>query len=330
MNAGLTEPRADGEKGSIAVTGATGFIGGALANRLASAGWRVKALVRSLPKARALQQLGLEIVQGDLADDEALRSLLDGAHAIVHCAGAVRGVDDQDFFPVNVAGTERIASLASLMDPPPRFISLSSLAAREPHLSPYASSKHEGELVLRQVAGPMPVTILRPPAVYGPGDREMLPLLLLLMRGFALMLGSEGSRFSMLYVDDLAAAIERCLVAGDSSQGTFALHDGHVGGYTWDAIVELATAVRGRPIRRLRLPRGLLNNLASMSSQWGRLTGTAPMLTPGKVRELTHADWVCDNAEVSRALDWTPQIEFASGLRRTLAWEQAAKQTTAH
>lgn len=330
MSAGSTESRADGAKRSIALTGATGFIGGALAKRLAGTGWQVKALVRSLSKARALQQLDMEIVQGDLADDEALRSLLDGVHAVVHCAGAVRGVDDQDFFPVNVAGAERIASLASLMDPPPRFIAISSLAAREPHLSPYAASKHEGELVLRQVAGPMPLTILRPPAVYGPGDREMLPLLLLLMRGFALMLGPEGSRFSMIYVDDLAAAIERCLVAGDSTRGTFALHDGHAGGYTWDAIVELATPVRGRPIRRLRLPRGLLDSMALLSSQWGRLTGTAPMLTPGKVRELTHADWVCDNAEASRALGWTPQVEFASGLRRTLAWEQAVKQTTAH
>jgi nucleoside-diphosphate-sugar epimerase len=330
VNAGLTDPRADGVKGSIALTGATGFIGGALAKRLAGNGWQVKALVRSLPKARALQQLDVEIVQGDLADDAALRSLLDGAHAVVHCAGAVRGVDHQDFFPVNVAGTERIASLASLMDPPPRFIALSSLAAREPHLSPYAASKHEGELVLKRVAGEMPLTILRPPAVYGPGDREMLPLLLLLMRGFALMLGSEGSRFSMLYVEDLAAAVERCLVAGDSTRGTFALHDGRAGGYTWDAIVELATPVRGRPIRRLRLPRGLLHSLAVLSSRWGRLTGTAPMLTPGKVRELTHADWVCDNAELSRALDWAPQVEFASGLRRTLAWERAARQTTAH
>jgi nucleoside-diphosphate-sugar epimerase len=330
VNAGSTESGANGVLGSIALTGATGFIGGALAKRLAGAGWHVKALVRSLTKARALRQLDVEIVQGDLADDEALRSLLDGVHAVVHCAGAVRGVDDQDFFPVNVAGTRRIAALAALMDPPPRFVALSSLAAREPHLSPYAASKHEAELVLSQVAGSMPLTILRPPAVYGPGDREMLPLLLLLMRGFALMLGSEGSRFSMLYVDDLAAAIERCLVAGDSTRGTFALHDGRVGGYTWDAIVELAAPVRGRPIRRLRLPRGLLNSLAVMSSQWGRLTGTAPMLTPGKVRELTHADWVCDNTEVSRALGWTPQVEFPSGLRRTLAWEQAAKQTTAH
>ena len=330
VNARLTESPVGEVKGSIALTGATGFIGGALAKRLAGAGWHVKALVRSLSKTRALQQLNLEIVQGDLADDTALRSLLDGVHAIVHCAGAVRGVDYHDFFPVNVAGTERIAALASLMTPAPRFIALSSLAAREPHLSPYAASKHEGELVLRQAAGPMPLTILRPPAVYGPGDREMLPLLLLLMRGFAVMLGSEGSRFSMLYVDDLAAAIERCLVAGDSGRGTFALHDGHVGGYSWEAIVELATPVRGRPIRRLRLPRGLLTGLAVMSSHWGRLSGTAPMLTPGKVRELTHADWVCDNAEVSRALDWAPEIEFADGLRRTLAWEQAAKRSTAY
>ncbi len=313
-------------KGPVALTGATGFIGGALAKQLAGSGWRIKALVRSFPKATVLHRLGVELVQGDLSDTEALRSLLSGVTAVVHCAGAVRGIDDEDFARVNVAGTERIAAIAARMDPPPLFVSLSSLAAREPHLSAYAASKLAGEGVLERVAGAMPFTILRPPAVYGPGDREMLPLLLLMMRGIAPVLGPSQARFSMLYVDDLALAVERSLVAGERGRGVFELHDGRVGGYTWDSVVETASGLRGKPVRRLELPRSLLHGLAAVSSHWGRLTGTAPMLTPGKVKELTHANWVCDNTEVSRALGWAPQIEFAEGLRRTLEHDRAVKR----
>jgi nucleoside-diphosphate-sugar epimerase len=315
-------------KGLVALTGATGFIGGALAKQLVSAGWRVNALVRGLPKARALQRPGVTVIQGDLSDAEALQSLLCGVTAVVHCAGAVRGIDDEDFVRVNVAGTERIAAVAARMNPPPLFVSLSSLAAREPHLSAYAASKLAGEAALARVAGAMPVTILRPPAVYGPGDREMLPLLLLMMRGIAPVLGPSHARFSMLYIDDLASAVEQSLLAGERGRGVFELHDGRVGGYTWDAVVEAASGVRGKPVRTFVLPRHLLHSLALVSRRWGRLTRRAPMLTPGKVRELTHPSWVCDNTEVSRALGWTPRIEFAEGLRRTLEHNRAVKRAT--
>lgn len=311
---GIAEPG-----GTVAVTGATGFIGGAVARQLASVGWTVKTLVRSLPRANTLRRANVTLIEGDLSNGEALTSLLSGARAVVHCAGSVRGVDFEDFAPANVEGTERIATLAAQMDPPPLFVSLSSLAAREPHLSPYAASKREGERALERCAGSMPLTILRPPAVYGPGDREMLPLLLLMMRGIAPVLGAPEARFSLLYVDDLVSAIEQCLVCRVGHREKFELHDGRVGGYTWDTVVEAAAGVRGKRIRRLVFPRGLLDGLALVSSRWGRLTHTAPMLTPAKVRELTHPNWVCDNTEISRALRWAPQVEFAEGLRRTLA-----------
>lgn len=316
--------QAEGGKGLVALTGGTGFIGGAIARRLAGSGWRVRALVRSPAKAQALQRLGLELVQGDLADDRALGVLLAGAQAVVHCAGAVRGIELADFAAANVKGTERIATLAAGLDPPPRFVALSSLAAREPQLSPYAASKREGEAVLGRLAGALAVTVLRPPAVYGPGDREMLPLLLAMMRGFAPVLGSADARFSLIYIEDLAAAVERCLLVAEPGQGPYELHDGRAGGYSWAAAVEIASRIRGKPVRMLRVPRALLEGLAVMSRRWARLTGMPPMLTPAKVRELTHPDWVCDNTEISRALGWSPQVEFAEGLRLTLAHHRAA------
>ena len=96
-------------------------------------------------------------------------------NAVVHCAGVVRGATRGDFESVNVSGVAALATISSEQQPPPRFLSLSSLAAREPSLSYYAASKREGERALAQTAGDMQWAVLRPPAVYGKGDKELLP-----------------------------------------------------------------------------------------------------------------------------------------------------------
>jgi nucleoside-diphosphate-sugar epimerase len=163
---------------------------------------------------------------------------------------------------------------------------------------------------------------LRPPAVYGPGDREMLALLRLMMHGVTPVLGPADARFSLLYVDDLVAAVERCLRATEGPGGTFELHDGRLGGYSWNDVVGIAAGLRGKPVRVVRLPTTLLGWLGRLNvaaARLGtRLGGRPPMLTPGKARELTHPDWVCDNRVLSRAYGWEPRVEFREGLRRTL------------
>ncbi len=303
----------------VALTGATGFIGGALAHGLLASGWRVRALVRNPARARTLSALGVQLVPGDLSDSDALQRLVADADAVVHCAGSVRGVSQADFDPVNATGVAHLVRAAAAQPRPPRFLALSSLAAREPQLSPYAASKHAGEQALAAAAGPMPWLALRPPAVYGPGDREMLPLLRWLQRGIAPVLGAPGARLSLLFVDDLVSALEQCLNAPELPQGIFELHDGHPQGYSWEEIVDQAAAFRGRPVRALRVPLPLLRGLARASLVWARLSGQPPMLSPGKYRELTHPDWVCDNRALTRASGWQPRVQFQEGLARTLA-----------
>ena len=105
-----------------------------------------------------------------------------------------------------------------------------------------------------------------------------------------------------------------------SVSGIFELHDGHAGGYRWDEVVAIAAALRARRIRQVPIPVSLLRLLAGLNVSISRLGVSAPMLTPGKVRELRHPDWVCDNVAISRALGWMPQVELAEGLRRTLGW----------
>lgn len=311
--------------GIVAVTGATGFIGSALARRLAGDGWRVRALVRSRRRAEPLARLGIELVDGDLRDARAVQGLVEGARAIAHCAGTVRGVAGADFSEANVQGVHRLAEAAARSDPPPVFVALSSLAAREPRLSPYAASKRSGEEALATAARSMRWVALRPPAVYGPGDREMLPLLRLMLRGVAPVLGPPAARFSLLYVDDLVAAVQRCLRATDGPCGTFELHDGRPGGYSWDDVVAIAAELRGGPVRKVQVPGALLAWLGRLNLAAARLGGRPPMLSPGKARELTHPDWVCDNRALGQAYGWEPRVRFREGLERTLGAPRPVK-----
>ncbi len=303
---------------TIALTGATGFIGSSLAPRLAAAGWQVRALVRPSSSRARLAGLSPEWIEGDLDDAASLRRLVSGAEVVVHCAGIVRGTCHAQFYRVNAEGVARLAEAALEQDPVPRFLLISSLAAREPALSPYAASKRQGEIALSTAGRAMAWTALRPPAVYGPGDRGLLPLFRWMERGIAPVLGQDGARFSLLYVEDLADAVLHWLGAGHTERSTFELDDGHPNGYAWEDVIEAVSRLRSRRVRRVRVPQPLLALLAWLNVMAARAIGHAPMLTPGKVRELTHPNWVCDNAAFSRVTDWRPRVSLEEGLRLTL------------
>lgn len=305
--------------GTIALTGVTGFIGYRIAQWLTHAGWRIRALVRPSADRRSLTNLPLECLTGSLQDPDSLKKLVKDVSAVVHCAGAVRGLTRAQFDAVNVDGLAHLVQAAAPQQTPPRFLLLSSLAAREPHLSHYAASKRKGESVLAKQANTMAWTALRPPAVYGPGDRELLPLLRWMSRGVALLLGANEARVSLLYVDDLAAAVERWLNSHCCPEGIFELHDGHVGGYTWPEVADAVSQVCTRQVWQIRLAAMPLQMLALASMTVSQLGGPAPMLTLGKVREIRHSDWVCDNAAITAALGWEPSVSLVEGLRRTLA-----------
>jgi len=305
---------------TLALTGATGFIGTVLRRRLVSAGWQLRALHRRRvpPLQYGSEDAGVRWVCGSLSDADSLKRLLQGAAAVVHCAGAVRGTSAEQFNQVNVEGVARLVQAARELHPTPRFLLISSLAAREPALSFYAASKRGGEDTLRSLAGSMTTTILRPPAVYGPGDREMAPLLRCMQHGLAPVLGSKSARFSLLYVEDLADAIRHTLARPEWAPGPFEIHDGRPGGYSWEAVMTTVSRILRRPVRAVRVPLSLLRAAAAGNLLLAQICGTLPMLTPGKVRELTHPDWVCHDAPLREATGWTPRIRLEEGMRLTI------------
>ncbi len=300
----------------IALTGATGFIGRVLLKHLTDQGYCVKALYRQSSSPPPTAVNSVEWIAGSLEDSASLRTLVTDVDGVVHCAGAVRGVTLKDFQKINTEGVRQLLQI-SVEQGGSRFLLVSSLAARESSLSHYALSKKLGEDILSEYSDRISWSILRPPAVYGPGDREMLPLLKLLRRGFVPIVGSKTGRFSLLYVDDLAAAIVCLLRSGQvADRQCFELHDGRPNGYTWGEIAAIATQLNGKPSRCFSFPRGLISIIGRVNITAARLFSYQPMLTPGKVKEIFHPDWVCDNSRITQTIDWQPEILFADGMKR--------------
>jgi nucleoside-diphosphate-sugar epimerase len=146
----------------------------------------------------------------------------------------------------------------------------------------------------------------------------MLPVFKLMAKGIAPVLGAGSGRISLIYVKDVAEAVVKWLDHNGCQSGTYELHDGHPNGYSWHEIIDTFRHLRNKAIVRLSVPMGLIKLAAWINLLAARLTGYAPMLTPGKIQELNHPDWVCDNTALSSAIGWTPQILLPEGLKRTL------------
>lgn len=299
----------------VAVTGATGFIGFHLCNSLLRSGSSLRVLVRDPDAARELEAAGASLVVGDLAAPQALSQLLENAGTVVHCAGAVRGASQAEFDRTNLQGTSRLLTALQQRQPSPRLIMLSTLAARQPQLSWYASSKQRAERLVQEQADQLEWTILRPPPVYGPGDRELTPIFRWLAHGLLPIPCAPANRFSLLHVADLVRALVLLVDAEALPRQILSLADDRAEGYDWHELATVAAQVESRRVRLLRLPAQLLDLLAWTNLKLARQLHYAPMLTPAKLRELRYPDWVVDNREIQAKIEWRPSISLARGLK---------------
>jgi len=288
----------------LAITGGTGFVGRHLITLALAKKHEVRALARSPQPPMA----GVEWIEGAIDPARNLDQLVDGADAVIHVAGAINAPDRAAFAACNIEGTA--AMLAAAQDAGvARFVHVSSLAAREPALSDYGWSKAEAERRVESSGSDW--TIIRPPAVYGPGDREMLELFRMAARGF-LVVPPEG-RVSVIEVSDLCRLLFAC-ARQDGLRKVFEVDDGTVRGLTHRELALALGEAVGRRVSIVRAP-ALLLRAASLVDQMVR--GKKAKLTSDRVRYFCHPDWVSRRSMSPPVRLWKPKVGTIDGLRAT-------------
>ncbi len=290
-----------------------------MARRLHADGWRVRVLVRKPGPGSAFAST----ITGSLEHRESLERLVESVDAVVHCAGLVRAASAAEFHAVNEDGVARLAAAAATLKTPPRFILISSLAAREAELSSYGASKRCGERALASHGGGLPWTVVRPPAVYGPGDKATLDFFRLYSHGLAPLPGGADGRLSLIHGEDLAGAVAALVASDIGVFESLEVRDGCAEGYSWADVAAAAGRCFGRPMTLISPPRALMGALAAINQAGQRLIGAAPRLTPGKVRELYHPDWVACENPIAESTAWRPRMTIDEGFAQTIAWYRA-------
>lgn len=295
---------------TIALTGGTGFVGQAVLDAMARRGIAVRALARTVPKDRPE---AIEWVPGNLADKAALARLVDGAEAVIHIAGLTTAHDLSELDAANAAGTLALVEAAKAAGVP-RFVFVSSLAAREPGLSAYGASKAKAERIV--AASALDWTTVRPPAVYGPRDKDMLELFKAARLGVVPM--PPPGRASMIHVQDLAELLVALIPGGEGvTHRLFEPDDGHPGGWTHR---DMARAIGWALGRRPWVPHLSRSTLMRLSRLERAMRGPNAKLTLDRVGYMSHPDWVADPARRVPNGIWQPRIPTREGLKTTARW----------
>lgn len=328
----------------VLVKGGTGFIGRQLVEHLLARGDRVVCLVRSAEKAAELKQLGAEIAIGDLHDLNSLRAATADTSIGYHLAGAIIVIDRKDFFRINEQGAANIAKACAGQPKPPVLVFASSLAAAgvshcdharieedpEAPISEYGRSKLAAEQRLREFAAEVPITIVRPPMVFGPGDKHLLRAFRSIKNGWHVSPGDSGAHFSLLYVQDLAELLVKAAAdgrriepltspSGDRSAGIYFAASPEQPTY-FELGARIAAAMGRTRFRTVGIPKPLCFALSGVVEVLMRFEGQARLLNFDKMREATAGSWICSAARAARELGFRPQRSLDERLQQTARW----------
>ncbi len=319
----------------VLVTGASGFLGSYIADQLAEQGHTVRALVRPKSDKRRLEKLpGIEFAPGSITDKGSLKRAVQGAEAIVHAAGLVKARTPEEFFETNTQGTKNLLEAAEAHVPGlKRFVYVSSIAAVGPSVdgkpvpddteprpvTHYGRSKLAAEQAVLAAKDRVPITVIRPPAIYGPRDREMLAFFTSIKNGVLPVLGDGQNTLSLIYGPDCASACVLAALSSGPSGRRYFVEDGTV--HVWrEALAEIELAMGKRAFMRVGLPMPVVTLAAAASQLWGKVTNSAQMLTLDKVNELKQRHWVCSGEGARKELGWEPRTQWKAGVAECVQW----------
>ena len=317
----------------VLVTGASGFVGSHVCDRMVAEGWTVRCLVRSTSSRGWLEHLPVEYAVSDVSQDNKLEEDMVGCDAVVHGAGITNAVRTEDFFEVNTRGTQRLWRAAANAGAK-RFVFISSLAAAGPSLTDepqdesadphpvneYGKSKRAAEEFIMQASDAMQGVIVRPPAVYGPRDADGLTLIRAAKtRIFPLPL--QGKReLVLVYATDLAQGIHLALERG-RPDGIYYFTDGGV--HTLPEVGEAIAQALGVQIKMIPIPRWLLRTAALGGEFAGRVLGRVLPINMQRVKNFELDGWTASDARARRELGYDSKYGLRSGMEETVRWYQS-------
>jgi nucleoside-diphosphate-sugar epimerase len=316
----------------VLVTGASGFLGGHVAELLSKRGDRVRALVRTTSKRKHLETLSnVEFCEGSVEQADRVREAVDGVDAVVHCAGLIKARSIDEFFTVNVGGTSNLVD-AVQGRPLKRFVFVSSLEAcgpssdgrpvpvdQENPVTAYGRSKLAAEKVVLSAMDRMPVVILRPGAIYGPRDSEILEAFRSIKRGLLPLIAGGEAKGMWIYATDCAEACLRAIDADGPSGRTYFVDDGCGPLTARQMLTDAERAMGSKALVRASLPVPVLMTVARGVEAFGRVTNRPVMLTREKANMLMQ-HWVCSSEDTQRELGWQPKVPWAEGVERAVHW----------
>lgn len=311
------------------VTGASGFVGSHLVEALVARDWRVRCLVRKSSRLRWIPTDDVTLINGDVSTSgEDLDRAVRNVSVVFHLAALTSAARDEDYIAVNVEGTRNVVDAMRRGAPGALLVFCSSLAAAGPAhrsrpvnetdeaspVSAYGRSKLTAERIVSESG--LEHLIVRPPAVYGPRDTDILAAFRLALRGLALRVAPVGQRLSLVYAGDLARGL--VCAAEAEGRGLYYMTDGMV--HTWESIIEQVFRAVGRKPRVIPVPRALAGAIARAERVRGSLTGAKPLLTPDRLFELSQYDWTCDDTRARLDIDYESAVSLPDGMRMTAEW----------
>ena len=322
----------------VLLTGATGFIGSYLAQYLIDRGYQVRCLVRTSSNLKWIADLNVECFYGSLQNLESLKNALADVDYIFHLAGVTKGLTEADFTYHNVTGTKKLLQAVLESDRKlKRFLFVSSQAAIGPStgmealteeaiphpVTPYGRSKLQAEQLVHSLNGHIPYTIVRPPAVYGPRDADVLQFFKTVKMGILPKLNGHDQCASIIHVKDLVRGIHLAATRKKAIGQTYFIANPQPA--SWDHIARVTSACFGHRAVAIAVPGFLLDGISLVADGWSKLTAKPAILGRHRVNEMKQDFWICSAEKIKKELRFESKIKLDDGICETLDWYKKHK-----